>query len=1030
MYDIDWTKIKNGAKGFEELARAYVKDVFEFPYGRWKETSLTHDGNKDAYTIIIGFHPNLTEDEIWWMEAKYSTEKVYLSRFKLDATIVSSIFNRSVKKIIFVTNIDIKAKVISDVRTALFNATSCKEVHFCTKKAIEFWLYQNLLIYKKFFDGTLPTASKLNDLFVSEDITIYSALNTMRDVTSLCNLSINKLYEANFKIVSNCTQKITINPAQKGIKRLSESSVDIQQGENILVVRFKIEDNFFSYKKRSIDGIEENNLCFFKINKKIPVMTLFPISISRNGETQLKIESQIKFEKDFKMYKFKHYASYWLIDGTTGCGKTTLIQRCAEEKALKNINYRYIKFSNNISSNYLELISTIFFILFPYMYIEDITLEYLETLDIGQHLKKILCAFKKNITTESQLLNYIDTLLSKEIALYPDEVQNSSKIIVLDDIHLLNENNIVFLFFILKTAQKLPIMFILASHSYFMDNTVFKLNKSQLALEHYHLELTINDIIENMKSQFSFTFDISNSLIEYFFPNIIIFNLYISYIIDLKNSIVSLEDFILSYIQFKRNYVSDEYINRQFMIISEKYPTAWKVCQEIYTHKNGVSISDDNRNDISYLLKMGLIKYDEFNNLIPINEIYIIHYRKKYLSITESENPIENIVCKLSNMLLPDELEYYYQKIHLMRCNEEFQTVNYILETVFESSSLEMYKKTWGEEMFYLLYFEYTYAAINCNTMLTGYDNLYEIYENIKDTSSNRLGLLLLETIFELINCDYNNSSYSKCKEYYEIFNKQFSILARKGEIENDCTKNLFWVLSAGYMLLIDAEEAEHNCEKVLLNAKQYREFLLENYPFHYINFCSQFSKTMYIRDWDLACEWQKLAYEAVVKREDSESKQVLKIGFNFYFTQYLRTQNASYLKKMHEHMSLGKNKIYSSYRHQLFLYCGLLYILDSIDEADTLFVRDVISLRPIRQKMKGQYYVILSLHFLKHQNIKEAQINIEKASQIFKGLKSYENIVLHNERVLKNVSLPKIQFKFCTSELLRTDTFYLDPRI
>ena len=60
------------------------------------------------------------------MEAKYSTERIYLSRFKLDATIVSSIFNRSISKIIFVTNIEIKAKVISDVRTALYNGTSCK----------------------------------------------------------------------------------------------------------------------------------------------------------------------------------------------------------------------------------------------------------------------------------------------------------------------------------------------------------------------------------------------------------------------------------------------------------------------------------------------------------------------------------------------------------------------------------------------------------------------------------------------------------------------------------------------------------------------------------------------------------------------------------------------------------------------------------------------------------------------------------------------------------------------------------------
>ncbi|MBD5455810.1 MAG: hypothetical protein HDR23_04955 [Lachnospiraceae bacterium] len=1027
MYDIEWAKIKNGANGFEELASEYVKDVFSFPYGRWEKTSTTHDGNKDAYTIIIGYHPNILEHEVWWMEAKYSAERIYLSRFKLDATIVSSIFNRSVKKIIFVTNIDIKAKVISDVRAALYNGTSCKEAYFCTKKALEFWLYKNPFIYKNFFSGPLPILSNSNDLFVSEDITIYSALNTMRDVSALHNIITNKLYEAHFKIVSNCNQKIKISSAQKGIKRLSTPSIDIHQGENILVIHFKIEDNFFDYKKHSIDGVEENNLCFFKINKNIPVITQYPLAILKNEKIQIKIESQIKFEQDFKKYKFRQQASYWLVDGTTGCGKTTLIQRCAEEKSIKDINYRYIKFTSNINTNNFELVSAMFFILFPYMYVEDITVEYLETLKISRYLKNVLCGLKKYITSEQELLNYIETLFSKETVLYPDEVQINPEIIVLDDVQLLNDNNIRLLFFILRTAQKLPIMFVLACHSYYMENSVFKLNKSQLAFERYHLELTVSDIIENMESHFSFTFDISNGLIEYFFPNVIVFNIYMNYVTELCTNIVNLDDFILSYISFKQGYISDEYINRQFMLISEQYPTAWKVCQEIYNYRNGISISNDNKNEIGHLLKVGLIKYNEFNNLIPINDIYIIHYRKKYICISDEKNPIENMIWRLTNMLLPDELECYYEKIHMMRSNEKFQTVNYILETVFENSSLDMYKRIWGEELFYLLYFEYTYAIINCNSMITGYDNLNYIYMNIKGTTSTRLGLLLLEIIFELINCDYNNSRYSNCKEYYEIFGKQFYVLAKKGDIESDYTKNLFWVLSTGYMLLIDAEEGSENAIK---KAEEHRKFLEDNYPFHYINFCRQFSKALYILDWDMACKWQRLAYDAVIKRNDSVSKQALKVRFSFYFTQYLKTEDTNYLKKMQEQMSVAKHNIYSSYRHQLFLYCGLLYILDSLDEADTLLIKDVMSLRPIRQKMKGHYYLLLSLHFLKHQNIKDAKNNIEKSIKIFKGLKSYEYIVQHNSIVLKNVPLNKIQFKFCTSNTLHSDTFYLDPRM
>lgn len=96
-------------------------------------------------------------------------------------------------------------------------------------------------------------------------------------------------------------------------------------------------------------------------------------------------------------------------------------------------------------------------------------------------------------------------------------------------------------------------------------------------------------------------------------------------------------------------------------------------------------------------------------------------------------------------------------------------------------------------------------------------------------------------------------------------------------------------------MLLIESTE---NSDNVLKEAEEHRNFLLDNYPHHYIDFCIQFSKTLYIRNWDMACEWQKLAYDSIHKRNTSESKQALKVEFSFYFTQYLRTGNAYFLKK------------------------------------------------------------------------------------------------------------------------------------
>lgn len=137
---ISWKDINDGALGFERLATRYVEEKFKFPNGNWQPTKETRDGNKDAYTVIIGFHPGIDKEETWWMEAKYSTaeKRKYLTRFRLDATIVSSIFHKRVTKIIFVTNIDIYAKTISEIRFALQKAIGCEEVYFCTKDTLEY----------------------------------------------------------------------------------------------------------------------------------------------------------------------------------------------------------------------------------------------------------------------------------------------------------------------------------------------------------------------------------------------------------------------------------------------------------------------------------------------------------------------------------------------------------------------------------------------------------------------------------------------------------------------------------------------------------------------------------------------------------------------------------------------------------------------------------------------------------------------------------------------------------------------------
>ena len=1026
MQNIDWSKIKNGANGFEELAREYVKDVFDFPYGEWKKTPDTHDRNKDAYTIIIGFHPTIYENEVWWMEAKYSNKSVYLSRFKLDATIVSSIFNHFVKKIIFVTNIDIKAKVISDIRTALYTGTSCKDVHFCTKKAIEYWLTIHPNIYNDFFDVPLYIQSSIPDLFISEDISIYSSSNVMRDTEELYNIMTNRIYEAHFKVISNCNQIIKISTAQKGIKNLSESEVNIQTGENSLIIKFIIDNNFFKLKKHTYDGIEVNDLSFFKINKKLPVILKYPINIVKNSEYQLIINSQTNFKTDFTNYKNNRNASYWLILGSSGCGKTVVVQSCVEQKQAKTGNYRYVKFVSNNVINNMEIINTIFYILFPYMYAEDITIEYLETFEIDSKLKSNLKYLIMNKNNEEALHSFYETLKKTNFSFFPDTISINPKVLIFDDLQQLNKYSFDWLINILTDTQRFPITYLLIGQSYLLEK--FNFNNIKLVFRNYSFELMTDDIIKNIQQIFSFTFDIGESIIQYFFPNIIIFNIYINFVSEMKGVIRDIDDFILTYTSFKRNYISDEFINRQFQYIQKNSPDAWKLCERIYSDITGIEPLIKDVKEIGILLQNGLIKYNENNYMIPFHEIYYKHFNRMNHHLHCLENPLDKLSYELENCKLPKYIEQYYSEIHEMRCKEEFQSVNYILEGIFESPLTNSYRKLWGDELYYLLYYEYTYAAINCNYNIAGYEYLYTIYNGIKGSSSVRLNLLLLDIVFELLNSDYNQGNLTKCKEYYEEYKIFHSILAKKGVLDKYETKNLHFVTGKSYMLLIDLEEEK---DGILEQIEIQKKFLKKNYFHHYVDFCMQCSQVICIQNFKVSNEWITEAFNALNVANAPSSKQALKVSFRFYFIQYLCDMSSTYLiNKMYSQMQLSKEKIYSSYRHQVFIYCALLYIIGSVDEADSLFFKEVSNTREVRKKMKGHYYQLLSLHYLKHTNLPKALDAIQKSMNIFSQMDAYLFLSKHNYELLSNTEINKIQYAFCTSYQLNKDTFYLDPRI
>ena len=105
----------------------------------------------------------------------------------------------------------------------------------------------------------------------------------------------------------------------------------------------------------------------------------------------------------------------------------------------------------------------------------------------------------------------------------------------------------------------------------------------------------------------------------------------------------NIDDFILSYIYFKKNYASSEYINCQFNTVFSKYSSAANLCAKIYTCSSGVAVTPDQSSDIAILLNYQLVKYDDHNRLVPIHDIYLKHFRQMHRINTNTDNVLESL---------------------------------------------------------------------------------------------------------------------------------------------------------------------------------------------------------------------------------------------------------------------------------------------------------------------------------------------------------------------------------------------------
>jgi hypothetical protein len=362
---------------FEDLARLLIAKIFEDK--NWKATNWSKDNNHDAYTVI-SFYDGESSNEEWWIEAKYSINKsIKISRYKLDATIVSAILNNAfVSRIIFITNLNIKHKTVEDIRKALEKSTNCKNVDFFTKDILDYFLFENKDILKEYFDYN---ESEIEELRTDAHFSILSKADVHSKLTQnllfkendIDEIYVGDSYHAELGVFSSKQQDIILSEINDCIKIVNNKTIRLNKGFNYLNIDFLL----LKYPNYKIDFL-------FKFDNYL-------ISPSRPLKARKKcFFHEFKNHQDYiilMLHNFKKKnASFHIITGDSGIGKSTLIEQLISK--LNNVFF-YSTFTNTSFDNIKLLVKTIKFLLYPFIPSEQLDYEYLNSLNHSENLSLI-----------------------------------------------------------------------------------------------------------------------------------------------------------------------------------------------------------------------------------------------------------------------------------------------------------------------------------------------------------------------------------------------------------------------------------------------------------------------------------------------------------------------------------------------------------------------------------------------------------------------------------------------------------------
>ncbi len=1039
MKNFNWANIERGFKGFEDLAFDYVKK--EFPSNdEWQQTKYTQDGNRDGYSIVLGFRPHDFSPEEWWMEAKYSLEKKRLSRYRLDSTIVSAAIHGNVSRIIFVTNISISSKTIVDIRSALKQALHCREVHFCMKQTLEYWLTQNPDVFVKYFPDTDISTLSIPSLFLSEEIDFYSDQKIGISFSEpLKYLQCSKEYYLYFSIYSSQIRRlrISVNKCFSDVKILSPNIIDLQVGVTPCVVKISIGTNY-SMMYHLADGrllkrSDRLDGALLKLGS-LELIIKTPLEVIPSHNRMLTIPSQefnyTKLCSMFELSQTQLQPSINFLLGTSGTGKTYLMDRFIREKITMEHSVFRVTFSKHTITNDLLIFRFLVFCLFPYLPPETIDASYLKSVnDMGVLNSAIYRA--SHLIEQPDLLHqfYISTI-SEDI--FPNNIHINTRVVFFDDIQKLDSDSLQFLFMaISELARKnQPVYFFVNGWPDMKSHSFYSLIKSSYCFQEIVCSLTSKDLISVINDVGIIDFEFDTQLFTVIFPNVVEL---LSFIAFKEGTVIhSIEELVIESRLFLAGDLAKASIIKRFQKVFETDPVAQELCAKVYWSVNGIPIQSPISRTELKLLQNDLVKIGEDNiRLIPYHDLYRKIFHNKFelpKNIEESEEDLYAYTAKiLSTGSTDNELNKAVTLLKRWKKEGRFYGILYVLEDLFETDKKYSLKATIGDVAYFQLFMCYAHGVTNGSRTKSGKETFLEILNETEYENDPDILIVRAEALFELINSCFEWLLHDTSIEYISQIIALLKSLQKLHKIPSDINKCDKYVLAKQIEMLISSEHNDEQAEELFLNLDK----ITKLYHFDYERdfFRLRFAETLYFRETTRAYDMVDVCKERLLNLRGCDEKFYIWAKMDLEFLKFVLDKPDASIETMKKaHNELRKN-FFNDYRKRLFALASIYYFCGMVKSGDSILFSDITTIRELRPRQKAFYFQTLALHYALSSNIKEAIESLQKSAKIFRELPSYMVVIEHNINILTHGLFDAGAISFCVDGICPSNTYCIDPR-